>query len=45
MNTPKSTGKAWDQLEEKVDSLVKALFEPKVLAGMILQSVVNSISF
>ena len=34
MNTPKSTGKAWDQLEEKVDSLVKALFEPKVLAGM-----------
>lgn len=29
-----STGKAWDQLEEKVESLVKELFEQKVLPGM-----------
>lgn len=34
MNTLKSTGKAWDQLEKKVDRLVKTLFEQKVLAGM-----------
>jgi CubicO group peptidase (beta-lactamase class C family) len=34
MNTLASIGEAWDQLEEKVDSLVKALFEQKVLTGM-----------
>ena len=34
MNTPKSTGEAWDQLEEKVDSLVEALIEEKSLPGM-----------
>ncbi len=34
MNTPKSTGEAWDKLEEKVDSLVEALVEEKTLPGM-----------
>ncbi|MDQ3254601.1 MAG: beta-lactamase family protein, partial [Acidobacteriota bacterium] len=34
MNTPKSTGEAWDKLEEKVDSLVEALIEEKSLPGM-----------
>lgn len=34
MNTPKFTGKAWDQLEEKVDSLVETLMEEKSLPGM-----------
>ena len=34
MNTPKSTGEAWDKLEEKVDSLVEALIEEKNLPGM-----------
>ena len=34
MNTPKSTGEAWGQLEEKVDSLVEALIEEKSLPGM-----------
>lgn len=29
-----STGKAWDQLEEKVDSFVAALFEEKSLPGI-----------
>ena len=34
MNTPKSTGEGWDQLEEKVDSLVEAFIEEKNLPGM-----------
>ena len=34
MNTPKSTGEAWGQLEEKVDSLVEAFIEEKSLPGM-----------
>jgi photosystem II stability/assembly factor-like uncharacterized protein len=34
MNTLKSTGEAWDKLEEKVDSLVMALIEEKSLPGM-----------
>lgn len=34
MTTLESTGKAWDQLEEKVDSLVKAFFEQENLPGM-----------
>ncbi len=34
MNTLKSTGVAWDQLEEKVDSLVEAFIEEKSLPGM-----------
>ena len=34
MNTPQSTGKAWDQFKEKVYCLVKILFAQKVFAGM-----------
>ena len=34
MNTLKSTGEAWDQLEEKVDSLVEAMIEENSLPGM-----------
>jgi CubicO group peptidase (beta-lactamase class C family) len=34
MNTPKSTGEAWDKLGEKVDSFVEALIEEKSLPGM-----------
>lgn len=34
MNTPKSTGEAWDKLEEKVDILVETLIEEKSLPGM-----------
>lgn len=34
MNTLKSTGEAWNKLEEKVDSLVEALIEEKSLPGM-----------
>jgi CubicO group peptidase (beta-lactamase class C family) len=34
MNAPKSTGEAWNEFEEKVDSLVKALFEQRPLTGM-----------
>ena len=34
MNTLASTGEAWDQLEEKVDSLVKALFDETNFPGM-----------
>jgi len=34
MNTLKSTGEAWGQLEEKVDSLVEAFIEEKSLPGM-----------
>lgn len=34
MNTPKSTGEAWDKLGEKVDSFVEALIEEKNLPGM-----------
>lgn len=34
MNTLASTGEAWDQLEEKVDSLVEALFEETPFPGM-----------
>lgn len=34
MNTQKSIGNGWSLLEEKVDSLVEALFEEKKLPGM-----------
>ena len=34
MSTLESTGKAWGQLEEKVDSLVEVLFDEKSLPGM-----------
>ena len=36
MDTPKSTGEAWNKLEEKVDSLAEALIEEKSLPGMTL---------
>ena len=34
MNKLESTGEAWGQLEEKVDSLVEAFIEEKSLPGM-----------
>jgi CubicO group peptidase (beta-lactamase class C family) len=34
MNTPNSTGEAWDKLEEKVDGFVEALIKEKNLPGM-----------
>jgi len=34
MNTPNSTGEAWDKLEEKVDGFVEALIKEKNFPGM-----------